>query len=188
MSGDIAPGLAIAVVDDHVSPQAALGSQAMTVIPDRSVLVSVTPTTIDNTDLSTSLIGLHSCLEADDEVEPHLNLHQSSYGYSHDNCLTGKPDLVARDVLGCSFILLNSPEGRHCTPTNASSFAMLQTRSVEGLNEECPPDCVHTKYSLQMVQTELSDAVKLSLQDKISSGNCKDDFKISLSSILFNIP
>ena len=84
----------------------------MTVDPDGSVLVSVTPTTIDNTDLSSSLIGLRSCRDPEDEVEPHLNLHQSSYGYSHDNCLTGKPDLVARDVLGCSFILLNSPDTR----------------------------------------------------------------------------
>ena len=175
ISSDIVPGAAIAVVDDSVSPQAALEAHAVTMSTDKSALVSITPMTIDNTDLSTSLIGLSSCLDRDDEVESHLNLHQSSFGYSHDNCLVSKHELVANDVLGCSFILLNSSDVGRCTPGNSSTFAMQRLQSAPGTDEECPADCVHTKYSLQLSQTDLTDSVKINLQDKISSGINKDD-------------
>ena len=86
-------GLAVAVVDSNVSPAAALLSQAVLVSPDRSAVIGVTPTTVDNTDLSTSLIGLRSCLEPGDEVERHLNLNQKQFGYSHQNCIMSKTEI-----------------------------------------------------------------------------------------------
>ena len=86
-------GLAVAVVDSNVSPAAALLSQAGLVSPDKSVVIAVTPTTVDNTDLSTSLIGLRTCVEPGDEVGRHLNLNQNQFGYSHQNCIMSKTEL-----------------------------------------------------------------------------------------------
>ena len=68
-------GMAVSVVDTSVSPAAA-ATKAVTLYPDRQAVVSVTPTGIDNRELATSLIGARSCVEADEEVDSHLNLHQ----------------------------------------------------------------------------------------------------------------
>ena len=140
----------------------------MTVSPDRQAVISVTPTTLDNSQLSTSLIGLKSCLDPEDTVEPHLNLNQGDYGYSHENCLLSSTEVVARDKLGCSYILINSTNGRRCSPGDSTFLASLPSAMV--MEDECPPDCVHTRYSLSMSQTVLADSVKINLRDKISSG------------------
>ena len=140
----------------------------MKISSDRQALVSVSPTLVDNTQLSTSLIGWRSCLEAGDEVEADLNLHQEEFGFSHENCLLGRAEKLAQDTLGCSFVLINSTKGDRCSPGEASTFLSAQKSGPE--DGECPQDCVQTRYSLSASQTELADAQKISLQDKISSG------------------
>ena len=140
----------------------------MKISSDRQALVSVSPTLVDNTQLSTSLIGWRSCLEAGDEVEADLNLHQEEFGFSHENCLLGQAERLALDTLGCSFVLINSTKGGRCSPSEASTFLSAQKSGPD--DDECPQDCVHTRYSLSATQTELADSQKISLQDKISSG------------------
>ena len=140
----------------------------MKISSDRQALVSVSPTLVDNTQLSTSLIGWRSCLEARDEVEADLNINQEEFGFSHENCLLGQAEKLAQDTLGCSFVLINSTKGDRCSPSEASTFHSAQSSQPDDV--ECPQDCVQTRYSLSASQTELADSQKISLQDKISSG------------------
>ena len=142
--------------------------RAVKISTDRQALVSVSPTMVDNTQLSTSLIGWRSCLEARDEVEADLNLNQEEFGFSHENCLLSQVERIVQDTLGCSFVLINSTQGSRCSPGNATTF--LSSHKSESDDGECPQDCVQTRYSLSVTQTDLADSLKIRLQDKISSG------------------
>ena len=63
---DLGAGLVVAVVEDSLSPAAAMLGQGLTVQTDTKADIAVTPTRIDNTQLSHSLIGLRSCLGPED--------------------------------------------------------------------------------------------------------------------------
>ena len=108
-------------------------------------------------------------MEARDEVEADLNINQEEFGFSHENCLLGQAEKLAQDTLGCSFVLINSTKGDRCNPSEASTFLSAQSSPPDD-DGECPQDCVQTRYSLSASQTELADSQKISLQDKISSG------------------
>ena len=69
-----------------------------------------------------SLIGLTPCTDPQETVESHLNKNQEEFGYSRDNCLVGKDDLLATEIFGCSFVLTNAAT-RRCLPRNSSVFA-----------------------------------------------------------------
>ena len=105
-------GAAVAVVEDSLSPAAAMLGHAVTVQTDSQADIAVTPTKIDNTQLRYSLIGLQSCLHPEDDVEDRLNLNQKEFGYSHANCLLSRTEERATSRLGCSFILTNSTDWR----------------------------------------------------------------------------
>ena len=109
---DLGAGLVVAVVEDSLSPAAAMLGRGLTVQTDTKADIAVTPTRIDNTQLSHSLIGLRSCLGPEDEVEDDLNLNQQEFGYSHANCLLSRTERRAVSSLGCSFALTNSSRWR----------------------------------------------------------------------------
>ena len=77
-------------------------------------------------------------MDPEDTVEPHLNLNQGDYGYSHENCLLSSTEVVARDKLGCSYILINSTNGRRCSPGDSTFLASLPSAMI--MEDECPAE------------------------------------------------
>ena len=72
---------------------------------------------------------------------------------------------------GCSFILTNSSSGKRCQPSDSLAMSSAQIDN----DKDCPENCVSTKYSLSLTQSDLSDSVKKYLSEKITSG--KENFK-----------
>ena len=105
-------GATVAVVGPGLSPAAAMLGGGVAVLPDTEAHIAVSPTTVDNRQLASSLIALRSCLEPGDEVEDRLNLNQAEFGYSHANCLLSKTEQRSTSTLGCSFLLTNSTAWR----------------------------------------------------------------------------
>ena len=48
----------------------------VTIQPDTFATIGISPTKVDNSDLSISLIGRQSCFEAGDHIDSHLNMNQ----------------------------------------------------------------------------------------------------------------
>ena len=51
-------------------------THGVTVQPDTFATIGISPTKVDNTDLSISLIGRQACFEAGDHIDSHLNMNQ----------------------------------------------------------------------------------------------------------------
>ena len=94
---------------------------------------------------------------------------QEEYGYSSNNCQLSRLEGTASRQHGCSFILTNSSSGKRCQPSDSLSI------SSNTVDNDCPENCVSTKYSLSLTQSDLSDSVKKYLSEKITSG--KENFE-----------
>ncbi|TRY79803.1 hypothetical protein TCAL_06060 [Tigriopus californicus] len=181
-----AKGVNFAVVDEHTSILTAMRTRAQSVQLGSFATIGISRNYVDNTDLEFSLIGRMECTEPgtrNSAVEQFLVGISSAYGYSKDNCQTSKDEILARELLNCTFNPL-SPGPEQCSPiesatfqksflsSNGSSSSKLPAVSVtQGVKDKidavCPQDCIQDSYTISPSYSPISDSLKADIQKKI---------------------
>lgn len=148
--------------------------------------IGISRTYVDNSDLEFSLIGRMECTEPGSRaatVEPFLVGIPSTYGYTRDNCQTSKDEILARELLNCTFNPL-SPGSEQCSPIKSATFQKsflssgatssnrLQTVSMTQAVKDkydaiCPQDCIQDSYTISPSYSPISDSLKADIQKKI---------------------
>lgn len=181
-----AKGVNFAVVDEHTSILTAMRTRAQSVQLGSFATIGISRTYVDNSDLEFSLIGRMECTEPGSRaatVEPFLVGIPSTYGYTRDNCQTSKDEILARELLNCTFNPL-SPGSEQCSPIKSATFQKsflssgatssnrLQTVSMTQAVKDkydaiCPQDCIQDSYTISPSYSPISDSLKADIQKKI---------------------
>eukprot|EP00095_Tigriopus_kingsejongensis_P007532 maker-scaffold1035_size68272-snap-gene-0.12 protein:Tk07532 transcript:maker-scaffold1035_size68272-snap-gene-0.12-mRNA-1 annotation:"hypothetical protein DAPPUDRAFT_310184" len=101
-----AKGVNMAIVDEHTSVETALQTRGQSVQLGTLATVGILRNYVDNSDLEFSLIGRMECTEPgarNADLEAYLVGIPNDYGYSRDNCETSKQEILARELINCTF-------------------------------------------------------------------------------------
>ena len=151
--------------------------------------IAIDRTVIDNSRLEFSLIGRMECTENGkrEDIDPDFLLGlESSYGYTRDNCQVAKTEILARDLVNCTFGP-SSAAGRfeRCTPIQSATYyrsfmdvnqtatADLPVKTMtdavrERYSKVCPQDCRQDRYTVTSSYGDMSPSLKLEITEKLN--------------------